>query len=193
MTIALAAAGVVLCVAGFFGWKYFSNAKSPEAPPSTATVAPKTEGTKPGANPATAAAPAAAETAPTPVATEQVAKTDPVPPRPEPARPAPVAPTETRLPSNTSHSAPTALAPGVTANLPVPNTNASPEFRAWVANVKISGVFQGANSRAFINGQMTRVGDPVDSRLGIVFEGIDPEKKQIIFKDATGATATRKY
>lgn len=192
VTIALVAAGLVVCVAGFLGWKHFSNGKSPAASPNTATVTPKPEAPKVNPAPKNAVVPPV-EAAPTSAPTEELAKADPAPTQPQFSLPPPLPPPQKSSSSNLSHSAPTTLAPGVTANMPVPNNGASPEFRAWVANVKISGVFQGANSRAFINGQMTRVGDPVDSRLGIIFEGIDPEKKQIIFKDATGATATRKY
>ena len=75
----------------------------------------------------------------------------------------------------------TTIAPGVSASTEIESGNAAGlEFRTYVANVKISGVFQGTPSRAFINGRMTRVGDTVDGPLGIVFESVDPDRKAIV-------------
>jgi hypothetical protein len=197
VTISLIAAGLVLCVGGFFGWKHFSKGKSPRtqtAPAASGATVPKAgEAPKSSATSAVGAA-HPVEPIPTPAPTGELVKADDGPVRLTLDDSVP--PRNTSLtPVSNSSSVPTALAPGVTANMGVPisNIGASPEFRAFVANVKISGVFQGANSRALINGRMTRVGEPVDSTLGVIFEGIDPEKKQIIFKDASGATATRKY
>ena len=88
-----------------------------------------------------------------------------------------------------------AIAPGVSAT----NDNvsaaaeASPAFRSFVANAKISGVFQGAPPRVMINGHLARAGDLVDSALGITFDSIDPDKKLILFKDKAGAVVTRRY
>ncbi len=62
-----------------------------------------------------------------------------------------------------------------------------------MANAKISGIFQGATPRALINGRTVRVGQMVDEGLGAVFEGINSETKEIIFKDKTGATVSRRY
>ena len=87
------------------------------------------------------------------------------------------------------------IAPGISAT----NSNvealseATPAFRAFVANAKIPGVFPGDSPRAMINNRLTRVGDIVDSALGITFDGVDADKRQIIFKDKTGATVTRRY
>jgi len=87
------------------------------------------------------------------------------------------------------------LAPGIrvttsdlTASAPV-----SEEFRLFVANARINGVFQGNPPRALINSRTIRAGEAVDSALGITFESVDPDRKTITFKDRTGATITRKY
>ena len=40
---------------------------------------------------------------------------------------------------------------------------------------------------------MAREGETVDSGLGIVFDGVDAERKLLIFKDKSGATVSRKY
>jgi len=70
---------------------------------------------------------------------------------------------------------------------------ASSAFREFVANATIGGVFQGAPSRALINGTIVREGQVVDSALGIAFERIDPVKKVIYFKDYTGAEVSKNY
>jgi hypothetical protein len=80
-----------------------------------------------------------------------------------------------------------------TTNDDVAATNASPAFSSWVANAKIGGVFQGASPRVLINGRTVRVGTTVDDGLGIVFDSVDVENKNIIFKDGSGAVVTRHY
>ncbi len=92
-------------------------------------------------------------------------------------------------------TATTPIAPGISATTSDLNStvDASPAFRSWVANAKISGIFQGATPRALINGRTVRVGQMVDEGLGAVFEGINSETKEIIFKDKTGATVSRRY
>jgi hypothetical protein len=91
-------------------------------------------------------------------------------------------------------SAMTTVAPGLAASTQVDSaTAASPAFRSFVANAKVSGVFQGNPARAMINGRLFRTGDTVDANLGITFNGIDSERHSLVFKDKTGATVGRKY
>jgi hypothetical protein len=75
----------------------------------------------------------------------------------------------------------------------IPPPPPSPAFRAFVVNMRVSGVFQGDPARALINGQMASVGDTVDHKLGIVFSELNVAKKQMIFQDASGAIMPRKY
>lgn len=70
---------------------------------------------------------------------------------------------------------------------------ASAAFKRFVADARIAGVFQGSIPRAHINGRVVRVGEIIDKTLGIIFVGIDAEKKIILFKDTSGATASRRY
>ncbi len=70
---------------------------------------------------------------------------------------------------------------------------ASAAFRAFVGNASIGGVFQGTPSKALINNRIVREGQTVDSELGIVFDRIDVVKKNIYFKDATGAEVSKNY
>lgn len=73
------------------------------------------------------------------------------------------------------------------------STAASADFRAFVANADIGGVFQGVHSRALINGKIVREGQVLDDSLGIIFERIDSDKKVIYFKDASGAEVSKNY
>ncbi|MEO6246361.1 MAG: hypothetical protein ABIQ12_13080 [Opitutaceae bacterium] len=84
--------------------------------------------------------------------------------------------------------------PGLAASVQLEaGPDASPEFRTFVANAKVSGVFQGAPSRAMINGKLTRAGETVEPGLGIIFDGLDTEKKYLIFRDRSGAIISRRY
>lgn len=88
----------------------------------------------------------------------------------------------------------TSVAPGVTATTALEAASeASPAFRSFVANARVSGVFQGSPPRAVINGKLTRVGEAVDSGLGITFEGIDATGHNLVFKDRSGATVLRRF
>lgn len=67
------------------------------------------------------------------------------------------------------------------------------EFRTWVSDARISGVREGSEPRAFINGILVRPGDVLQIEQGIVFEGVDAARNRVIFKDATGAIVAKKY
>ncbi len=91
----------------------------------------------------------------------------------------------------------TTLAPGITISIPDDNaaSEASPAFRTFVAEAKVSGVRSGPPASALINGRYVRAGQSVDNGLGlgIVFEGAEASTRQLMFKDRTGATVTRRY
>lgn len=107
----------------------------------------------------------------------------------QPVRPAAPAKQET-----STATARKALAPGLSATTQVEAAaNASPEFLTYVANLKVSGVFQGSPARAVINGKLTREGETVEPRLGVVFDGVDGPQHQLVFRDRTGATVSRKF
>jgi pyruvate/2-oxoglutarate dehydrogenase complex dihydrolipoamide acyltransferase (E2) component len=102
---------------------------------------------------------------------------------------APAAPAPAQVATSTS------IAPGISAtNADVgAGAEASPAFRSFVANVKVSGVFQGSPPRIMLNGRLVRGGEVVDGGLNITFDSIDAEKKMLLFKDKSGATVTRRY
>jgi len=89
----------------------------------------------------------------------------------------------------------TQLSPGLTATTKAKDVvgDATPAFRAWVAQARISGVFQGSPPRALINGRTVAAGNTVDETLGIIFDGLDSTAKNLLFHDASGAVVTRKY
>ena len=87
------------------------------------------------------------------------------------------------------------LAPGILATSSEVNAvaEATPAFRAFVANAKITGVIGGIPAKIILNGRLARSGDLVDSALGVTFDSIDAERKLLVFKEASGAIVTRKY
>lgn len=111
----------------------------------------------------------------------------------------PPAPSSPRVPVSVPVSPPpmagttatTTVAPGLSASMPIAAAaDASAAFREFVANAKISGV---ADTRALINGRLVRTGEVVDSTLGIRFQAVDRESKQLIFRDFSGAQVGRRY
>lgn len=88
----------------------------------------------------------------------------------------------------------TTVAPGLSATTPVEAApDATPEFRAFVVNARLSGVFQGDPARAVLNGRLVRAGEVVDAGLGITFVGLDSERRSLVFKDQSGATVARRF
>ncbi|MBL9186024.1 MAG: hypothetical protein JNK23_00960 [Opitutaceae bacterium] len=186
----------VLGAGGYFGWQHFgpklaSGAPAPVAAAAAAVNLPDPTATLNKiahipvnainkAQDAIAARRASGQTRVDAVAAGEEAPDKPVP------KPLAAPPPNTAL-------AMTAVAPGLAATTQVEAASASPAFVAWVVNAKINGVFQGTPARAMINGRLTRAGDLVDPALGISFDHIEADRKQIIFKDATGATVVRKY
>jgi hypothetical protein len=117
----------------------------------------------------------------------------PVTPKPTPVAAKPT--TKKNDPTASAERVSTEIAPGVTASIRSVTTNGAPSaaFKAWVANAKINGVFQGATPRILINGRTVGAGLIVDEGLEITFEGVDAQSKTIVFHDASGARVTRHY
>jgi hypothetical protein len=74
-----------------------------------------------------------------------------------------------------------------------PTEAASPAFKAFISSLRVSGVFQGANPRVLIGSRTFEVGEVVNEDLGIIFVGVDPDRKLALFKDGTGVTLVKKY
>lgn len=66
-------------------------------------------------------------------------------------------------------------------------------FRTYVANLRVSGVFQGEPGRALLNGRTIRIGEMADNTLGIRLSGLDYERKVLFFEDSAGSTMQRRY
>jgi hypothetical protein len=220
LKLILALLFVALGLFGVFAYNlWFSEPAAPVAaaepaqpPSSPAPVAP-TQAAAP--NPASSSAPAAESQKPAPAASAPVVVSDP---QSLPGKlvaqardtaaahdTAMTAPVNEIIAATASASAaaPAAAAPPVAETPPapapapepvvVPRPEPSANFRAYVVNLKINGVFQGENARAMLNGKMYRLGETVDSSLGIVFLRLEPEEKRIVFEDAKGALMTRRY
>jgi hypothetical protein len=215
----LTAAGILLlAVGGIFAWNKFKSAPAPK--PAAATPAQKTAAPAPkpaATEPVKSASPTPSETlnklahAPAEAinkAQEAIAARrangqaridaavigEDVPDKP--LIPPPGA-TAGQTPSNgsqTGSTTTTTVAPGVTATLAVDAApDASAPFRSFVANAKVSGVFQGKPARAVINGRLVREGEVVDAGLGVTFAGIDSGRHHLVFKDKVGATVLRRF
>lgn len=108
-----------------------------------------------------------------------VAPAAPKPPVPAPVvDPVPVAVVKPVVPA--PPPVPVVVAPGI-------------DFLTWVDTVKISGVVNGATPRAIINGLLVRPGDTIDSARGIVIDHLDAERKQVYFRDRSGAVTSKSY
>jgi cytoskeletal protein RodZ len=111
-----------------------------------------------------------------------------------PARKAPSVAANKPPAGSSAVSTMTPVAPGLAASAAIEaEAEAGAEFRLLVANLKIRGVFLGEPPRAVINGRLMRVGERIDSDLGVTFEGLDVNRQRLIFKDRTGATIQRKF
>ena len=89
-------------------------------------------------------------------------------------------------------TAPTAVSkPAKAAPVPV----MTPAFRLWIDGVRINGVAISAGSapRVIINGRLVRPGDTIDNAEGIVFESLDAENKQVMFRNRAGMVAGKPY
>lgn len=96
--------------------------------------------------------------------------------------PPPPVPFQTLPSPETAPAASTPLNPVVT-----------PAFRAWVADVRVSGVRSGGSTMAIINGRLARPGDIVDAAEGIAFDGVDDKRKALIFRSRNGAFLEKSY
>ena len=102
--------------------------------------------------------------------------------------PAPAVPSMTRVTSSK------AIAPGLSVTTEIQaSRDASPAFRTFVTEARVTGVYQGSPPRAFINGHLVRVGQTVEEVLEITFDGIDSENRILLFVDRSGARVSKQY
>lgn len=217
--LAALAAMLVLGGGGFFAWKKFLSAPppapvvtKPKAPTPAVKSAPAPAAVTP-ANPAPAqAGPATPSETLNTVAHAPVnainkakgavaardasgqSKVEPVLSGGDIANKA-AAPDGTKAaPASGRPGAVTNLGPGLSAsNTGEAGAELSPAFRAYVGNAKISSVIGGPSPKATINGRVIRPGEVVDGSLGIVLDGVDPDGRQLMFKDKSGVVLIRRY
>lgn len=75
---------------------------------------------------------------------------------------------------------------------PPPPPPPSVAFRAWVDNLRISGVRTGSETKVFIGGTSYEAGEIVNPQLGIIFESYNVETRRLTFRDKTGAAVERR-
>jgi cytoskeletal protein RodZ len=188
-------AAVVLLAGTYLGYtRFMSDSPAPgmaEAPSRPATPSPALNAIAAApaqaiekAEAAVAAANAAAESAPIEAARFEERNASPSAKATRPV----VKPAAAPVTSTTQ------LAPGLTVTTAAKVVgDASPAFRSWVADARVSGVFQGTPARILINGRTVTAGELVDASLGVTFEGIDASTKSLLFRDQTGAGVARKF
>jgi hypothetical protein len=108
------------------------------------------------------------------------------------AKPAPATTATEKSAAAVSEAKPAVEEPPA-APQPEPPPPASDDFKHFVAGLRVNGVFQGENARAMLNGKTYNIGDVVDVKLNITFFKVDADAKQLIFRDDTGATVSRRY
>jgi hypothetical protein len=185
---------------GFFGYQRYlewAPSATPAKKPAGKLPRPSDSGSSNPPAPGSVDAGTLASTSKTAPATEEQQRVDDVlnaddpaakEPAPSARRKAPAAPSLGKLEANTI------VAPGVTATTEIQGTSgASASFRSYIADLKVSGVNQGASPRAFINGRLIRVGQEVEDGLGIKLSGIDAENRQLLFEDRFGAKISKTY
>ena len=123
---------------------------------------------------------------PSPVAATPVPPAAPVPPP---------APAEIKAASVAPEPPPAPVAPASqTVRIDLsPSDAASPAFKSFIMNLRVSGVFQGEHPRVLIGSETYEIGDVVNQDLGVVFSGIDADRELVLFKDSTGVTLVKKY
>lgn len=192
--MALGLGVVTLGAAGFFGYTLLLDS-APPPPVLNRPIAQKAAPPPPALTPEADAASAAGKmiekaqqalavrAANAPEMEAAVSDVAPVGAAPAAATPAP----------SSTEVTPAASAPVEVAPEPEPEVEPTAAFKRFVLEMRVNGVFQGEPPRALINGRTVRPGEFLDNGLGIVFHGIDPEKKLILMRDANGARMTRKY
>lgn len=112
------------------------------------------------------------------------------------ALPAP-APAEAAAPSPAPVQAVTAYAggakPAVEASAAPQAPQPSAKLLRYAEGIHVTGVFQGTPARALIDGRLVREGELVDPALGIKFADVDPQAKQLVLEEGSGARVRVRY
>lgn len=111
-----------------------------------------------------------------------------------PVSPAATSPASAPATNNSAVTTPAvaSVEPAPTVAKPAAPPPPSVAFKAWVQNLKISGVRGGATPRVFIERTAYAPGDLVNPQLGVYFETYNAETRMLVFKDKSGATVERR-
>lgn len=128
-------------------------------------------------------------------------------PAPNATSPVAPSPSSSAVATPAASAAPAATTAASTANLPPAATavaksepkpivplapEPSPEIKAWVNGLRISGVRRGDSPKVLIDRKTFSVGDFVNAEQGITFDGFDASREMIRFKDKEGALYERR-
>ena len=75
----------------------------------------------------------------------------------------------------------------------LPEPGAHPDVIRWVEEARVSGVTVGNPPRALINGRLVRGGALVDPQHGIVFLGLDADRRVLVFRSSGGDVVRLEY
>ena len=75
----------------------------------------------------------------------------------------------------------------------IPEPGAHPDVIRFVEEARVSGVSVGNPPRALINGRLVRGGALVEPKLGIIFLGLDSNRRVLIFRSAAGDVVRLEY
>jgi len=75
----------------------------------------------------------------------------------------------------------------------IPEAGAHPDVIRWVEEARVAGVTVGNPPRALINGRLVRGGALVDPTHGIVFLGLDAERRVLVFRSSAGDVVRLEY
>lgn len=160
-------AGLVLLL-GAGGWAVKTYVLGDREAPAEDVVRRPAGVPSPGKQPATSPADTNGEASRQPAG----GRYPPLPPVPEPPRGAPRIEPQAEARSHSAESA---------------------ALRAWIETARVSGVALGPSPRAIINGKLVRPGDVIDAAEGVIFDGIDTERKEVIFRTSANVFASKPY
>ncbi len=66
-------------------------------------------------------------------------------------------------------------------------------FHEAVAKLKVGGVFDGAEPRAYLDGRLVKYGEIINRTLGLRFVGVDPNQHAVLFTNAENVTFRKHF
>lgn len=70
--------------------------------------------------------------------------------------------------------------------------SSSPDAKAWITQLRINGVRAGENPRLLVGSKAFSRGEVVNAELGLTFDGYDPRRHMVRFRDPSGKVYERR-